>query len=156
LAAVIVDLFFGGAACGMSSRERRALQLALTLAEREVISRGVTAHRSARSIARLLGRSPSREPGMTAMAAMIARAALADRMPGRGFVVQNACKWRTVRGYGRQGRKSSDWSWSPEQIAGWLKRTHPEDGVIQVSHETIYAVYCTSRGVLKKVLLSHL
>jgi IS30 family transposase len=31
----------------------------LTLAEREVISRGVTAHQSARSIARLLGRSPS-------------------------------------------------------------------------------------------------
>jgi len=31
----------------------------LTLAEREVISRGVTAHQSARSIAKLLGRSPS-------------------------------------------------------------------------------------------------
>src|ERR1700736_6796201 len=25
--------------------------------------------------------------------------------------------------------------WSPEQIAGWLKRTHPEDGCYQVSHE---------------------
>ena len=33
--------------------------LALTLAEREVISRGVTAHQSVRSIAKLLGRSPS-------------------------------------------------------------------------------------------------
>jgi len=32
---------------------------ALTLAEREVISRGITAHQSARSIAKLLGRSPS-------------------------------------------------------------------------------------------------
>jgi IS30 family transposase len=31
----------------------------MTLAEREVISRGVTAHQSARSITRLLGRSPS-------------------------------------------------------------------------------------------------
>jgi IS30 family transposase len=31
----------------------------LICAEREVISRGVTAHRSARSIAKLLGRSPS-------------------------------------------------------------------------------------------------
>jgi IS30 family transposase len=28
--------------------------------------------------------------------------------------------------------------WSPEQIAGWLKRTHPEDECNQVSHETIY------------------
>ena len=28
--------------------------------------------------------------------------------------------------------------WSPEQIAGWPKRTHPEDEYNQVSHETIY------------------
>ena len=34
-------------------------RLALTLAEREVICRGVTAHQSARSIAKLLGRSAS-------------------------------------------------------------------------------------------------
>src|SRR5882724_13663294 len=26
--------------------------------------------------------------------------------------------------------------WSPEQIAGWLKRTYPEDEYNQVSHET--------------------
>src|SRR2546430_6364552 len=39
--------------------QRRRSRLALTLAEREVISRGVTAHQLARSIARLLGRSPS-------------------------------------------------------------------------------------------------
>ena len=40
-------------------RQRRRSRLALTLAEREVISRGVTAHQSARSMAKLLGRSPS-------------------------------------------------------------------------------------------------
>jgi IS30 family transposase len=34
-------------------------RLALTLAEREVICRGITAHQSARSMAKLLGRSPS-------------------------------------------------------------------------------------------------
>src|SRR5450759_2279793 len=39
--------------------ERRRSRLALTLAEREVISRGITAHQSARSIAKLLGHSPS-------------------------------------------------------------------------------------------------
>ena len=44
---------------GIRRAERRRSRLALTLAEREVISRGVTAHRSARSIAKLLGRSPS-------------------------------------------------------------------------------------------------
>src|SRR3979411_475052 len=44
---------------GIRPDERRRSRLGLTLAEREVISRGVTAHQSARSIARLLGRSPS-------------------------------------------------------------------------------------------------
>src|SRR6201746_1777783 len=44
---------------GFRPAQRRRSRLALTLAEREVISRGVTARQSARSIARLLGRSPS-------------------------------------------------------------------------------------------------
>jgi hypothetical protein len=46
---------------GIRPAERRRSGLALTLAEREVICRGVTAHQSARSIGRLLGRSPSTE-----------------------------------------------------------------------------------------------
>jgi hypothetical protein len=29
-------------------------------------------------------------------------------------------------------------NWSPEQIAGWLKRAHPEDEYYYVSHETIF------------------
>jgi len=44
---------------GIRPAQRRRSRLALTLAKREVISRGVTARQSARSIARLLGRSPS-------------------------------------------------------------------------------------------------
>jgi len=28
--------------------------------------------------------------------------------------------------------------WSPEQIAGWLKVTFPDQDAVQVSHETIY------------------
>ena len=47
--------------------------------------------------------------------------------------------------------------WSPEQIAGWLKRTHPENEACQVSHETIYrSLYVQARGVLKKELMEHL
>jgi IS30 family transposase len=47
--------------------------------------------------------------------------------------------------------------WSPEQIASWLKRTHPEDERNQVPHETIYrSLFVQTRGVLKKELLSHL
>ena len=47
--------------------------------------------------------------------------------------------------------------WSPEQIAGWLKRTYPGDENNQVSHETIYrSLFIQARGVLKKELLQHL
>jgi IS30 family transposase len=48
-------------------------------------------------------------------------------------------------------------SWSPEQIAGWLKRAYPGEEAYQVSHETIYrSLFVQSRGVLKKELLQHL
>jgi IS30 family transposase len=47
--------------------------------------------------------------------------------------------------------------WSPEQIAGWLKRTYPVEPQKQVSHETIYrSLFIQARGVLKKELLEHL
>jgi IS30 family transposase len=47
--------------------------------------------------------------------------------------------------------------WSPEQIAGWLKRTYPDDENNQVSHETIYrSLFIQARGALKKELLQHL
>ncbi len=44
---------------GIRPAQRHRSRLALTLAEREVIFRGVTTHQSARSIAKFLGRSPS-------------------------------------------------------------------------------------------------
>jgi IS30 family transposase len=44
-------------------------------------------------------------------------------------------------------------SWSPEQIAGWLKRTYPHDEYHRVSHETIYrSLFIQTRGALKKEL----
>ncbi len=47
--------------------------------------------------------------------------------------------------------------WAPEQIAGWLKRTYPDDERMQVSHETIYkSLFIQARGALKKELLQHL
>ena len=47
--------------------------------------------------------------------------------------------------------------WSPRQIAGWLKRTHPDDLSMQVSHETIYkTLFIQARGALKKELIHHL
>ena len=48
-------------------------------------------------------------------------------------------------------------NWSPEQIAGWLKRWRRGDGCNHVSHETIYrSLFVQTRGVLKKELLGHL
>src|ERR1700716_3903392 len=44
---------------GIRPAQRHRSRLALTLAEREMICRGVTAHQSTRSIAKVLGRSPS-------------------------------------------------------------------------------------------------
>ena len=47
--------------------------------------------------------------------------------------------------------------WSPEQVAGWLKRTYPDDTSRQVSHETIYrSLFIQARGALKKELVEHL
>ena len=47
--------------------------------------------------------------------------------------------------------------WAPEQIAGWLKHTYPNDERYHVSHETIYkSLFIQARGALKKELLQHL
>jgi len=47
--------------------------------------------------------------------------------------------------------------WSPEQIAGWLKDTYPNDPSLHVSHETVYrSLFIQARGALKKELLEHL
>src|SRR5712672_4314215 len=144
---------------GIRPAERRRSRLALTLAEREVISRGVTAHQSARSIAKLLGRAPStvsremsRNGGYDRYRAMLAdgNAWARSRRPKCCKLATNPQLRQAVAGKLRL-------DWSPEQIAGWLKRTPPEDGCNQVSRETIYrSLFVQARGVLKKELLSHL
>src|SRR6266516_5029587 len=144
---------------GIRPAPRRRSRLALTLAEREEISRAVAVDQSTRSIARLLGRSAStvsREIGRNGGYDRY-RAALADekawnraRRPKRCKLANNA---RLRQAVARKLRSN----WSPEQIAGWLKRTHPEDESSHVSHETIYrSLFVQARGVLKKELLSHL
>jgi len=144
---------------GIRPAERRRSRLALTLAEREVICRGVTAHQSARSIARLLGRSPStvsREMGRNGGCDPY-RAALADENAWARARRPKCCKLATNPRLRQAVAGKLRLDWSPEQIAGWLKRTHPEDGCNRVSHETIYrSLFVQARGVLKKELLSHL
>nr|GID87002.1 hypothetical protein Ade03nite_59260 [Actinoplanes derwentensis] len=47
--------------------------------------------------------------------------------------------------------------WSPEQIAGWLRLTHPDRLYWHVCHETIYqALYHGGRGGLHRQLTKRL
>src|SRR5712671_674521 len=141
---------------GIRPAERRRSRLALTLAEREVICRGVAAHQSARSMAKLLGRSPStisremsRNGGYDRY-----RATLADENAWARAGRPKYCKLATNPRLRRAVAGKLRLDWSPEQIAGWLKRTYPEDECNQVSHETIYrSLFVQTRGVLKKELL---
>jgi len=48
-----------------------------------------------------------------------------------------------------------DWRWSPQQIAGTLKRVFPKEPERHVSHETIYtAIYAQPRGELRRQLIA--
>jgi IS30 family transposase len=144
---------------GIRPPARRRSQLALTLAEREEISRGVVAGRSVRAIALNLTRSPStvsREIRRNGGARRY-RAAAADTMAWRRARRPKLCKL-AVHGLLRQAVATKlEMNWSPQQIAGWLKRTHPGNEARQVSHETIYrSLYVQARGVLKQELMEHL
>ena len=144
---------------GIRPAVRRRSRLSLTLSERETISRGIAAHRSARSMARLLGRSPStvsrevrRNGGYDRYRAVLAdeRAWARARRPKR-------CKLALSPWLRRMVARQLRLNWSPEQIAGWLKRAHPGQEAYQVSHETIYrSLFVQARGVLKKELVRHL
>ena len=144
---------------GIRPAPRRRSRLALTLAEREEISRGIAEHQSARSIARLLGRSPStvsREISQNGGSDQY-RAAQADEKAWVRARRLKRCKLANNPQLRRAVASKLRSNWSPEQIAGWLKRTHPEDESYQVSHETIYrSLFVQARGVLKKELLRHL
>jgi IS30 family transposase len=48
-----------------------------------------------------------------------------------------------------------EWKWSPQQIAGTLKRVFPDEPQRHVSHETIYtAIYAQPRGELRRQLIA--
>lgn len=144
---------------GIRPAPRHRSTLALTLTEREEVSRALAAGRSIRSIASQLGRAPStisreiqRNGGQQWYRASHADQAAWDRAqrPKTCKLVKNRRLARVVA-----GKLQSQWS--PEQIAGWLKRTYPDDETHQVSHETIYrSLFIQARGALKKELLQHL
>jgi IS30 family transposase len=85
------------------------------------------------------------------------RAASADKRAWKQALRPKLCKLAMNAQLRQAVAAKLERNWSPEQIAGWLKRKHPGDEAFQVSHETIYrSLYVQARGVLKKQLVQHL
>ena len=143
---------------GIRPAPRCRSRLAPTLAEREEISRAVAAGHSLRSIATSLGRAPStisreirRNGGQRSYRAHQAEQAAWDRARR-----PKICKLAQKRALAYIVGSKLQLAWSPEQIAGWLKRTYSDED-FHVSHETIYrSLFIQARGALKKELLQHL
>ena len=144
---------------GIRPPQRRRSRQALTLAEREEISRGVATGQSLRCIAASLGRAPStvsrevnRNGGRQAYRANKAEQAAWGRAHRA-----KTCKLAQNRALALIVAEKLQLEWSPDQIAGWLKSTYPDDANDQVSHETIYkTLFIQARGALKKELIQYL
>ena len=144
---------------GIRPAQRHRSPRVLTLTEREEISRGIVAGSSIRSIAASLGRAPStisREINRNG-GQQYYRANQADQAAWDRARRPKVCKLVENRSLARIVARKLQLEWAPEQIAGWLKRTYPDDENYQVSHETIYrSLFIQARGALKKELLQHL
>ena len=144
---------------GIRPAPRRRSRLALTLSEREEISRGIAMQQSIRAMARMLGRAPStvsrevrRNGGYDQY-----RASLADHRAWARTRRPKRCKLAQNRDLARAVARKLSLEWSPQQIAAWLKRQYPGDEAYHVSHETIYrSLFIQARGALKKELTAHL
>ena len=144
---------------GIRPPKRTRSSQALSLSEREEISRGIASHESLRSIAYRLVRAPStisrevkRNDGDQQYRATQADQAAWDRAlrPKRCKLSGNSALIQAIA-------DKLQLNWSPEQISGWLKREYPTEEHNQVSHETIYrSLYVQARGVLKKELIQYL
>jgi len=144
---------------GIPPLARCRSRLALTLAEREDISRGIASGSTIREIASRLRRSAStvsrevaRHGGRPAY-----RAHDADRQAWVSALRPKSCLLARNRKLRDIVASKLILDWSPEQIAGWLKSRYPNNESMRVSHETIYrSLFMQARGVLKKELMEHL
>ena len=144
---------------GVPPRPRVRSERALSLMEREEISRALAAGTSLRALARALGRAPStisreirRHGGATQY-----RATVADERAWRRAERPKVCRLAANRRLCRAVEAKLRADWSPEQIAHWLQMTYPTDPTMQISHETIYrTLYVQARGALKQELTAHL
>src|ERR1700723_505055 len=144
---------------GIPPAARRRSRLALTLAEREDISRGISSGSPLREIARRMNRAAStvsreviRHGGRPAY-----RAHDADCQAWLSALRPKRCLLAINRKLRDAVASKLILEWSPEQISGWLKTEYPEDERMRVSHETIYrSLFIQARGVLKQELMHHL
>lgn len=144
---------------GLAPRPQRRAERALSLSEREEISRGLARAEGVRSLARRLARAPStisreiqRHGGRRRY-----RASDADRTAWASARRPKRCRLAVERRLQRVVEQRLRQDWSPEQIAAWLVTMYPDEPVMHVSHETIYrALYVQARGALKRELIAHL
>ncbi len=144
---------------GIEPRKRIRKTSALTLEEREEISRGLAEGCSLRQIARQLGRSPStvsrevaRNGGRDTY-----RAAAADSEAWKSAKRPKRCKLAENSKLRTLVAKKLAKNWSPGQVSGWLKAKFSTSSRLHVSHETIYrTLFIQARGALKKELMAHL
>jgi transposase, IS30 family len=144
---------------GIAPALRRRSRLALVLAEREDISRGIASGSSIREMARLL-----RRPASTVSREIARhgdrpayRAHDADLQAWISALRPKKCLLAGNRKLRNIVASKLILDWSPEQISGWLKTHYPDDENMRVSHETIYrSLFIQARGVLKKELLDYL
>jgi len=144
---------------GIAPAERRRRANGLRMEEREEISRGLAAGASLQRIARTLGRHAStvsreveRNGGRRRYraASAEARAWEAARRPKPCLLARRPALRDVVA-------HKLELYWSPQQIAGWLRREYGDDETMHVSHETIYrSLFIQARGVLKRELLAAL
>jgi transposase, IS30 family len=134
---------------------RRLRVTALTLAEREEISRGLAARHSCRGIAARLGRAPStvaREVERNGGRARY-RAHSSERRAFRQARRPKSVKLATTPRLRSVVEAKLALKWSPQQISSWLRGAYPGDPEMQVSHETIYmSLYVQGRGALRHEL----
>ena len=144
---------------GVRPEPRRRAADRLSVADREEISRGLAAGESIRAIAAGVGRAPStvsREVNANGGRRGY-RAVRADQRAWARATRPKVCKLAKDPMLRAIVEDKLTHRWSPQQIAGWLKRTYPQDPRMQVSHESIYRSLCVqSRGALNKELTRYL
>src|SRR3954447_2813938 len=129
----------------------------LSVGEREEIAIGKAQNLSLREISRRIGRNAS------TISREVRRDGVHDsRGRYRAVPAQRAAEQRARRPKRRKleheplrARVEKDLQdrWSPQEIAGRLRREFPDDEAMQVSHETIYrALYVQGRGALRREL----